>query len=154
MTTSTKKTPRKRKHTRTTYSIGVIEVCRITFQFLMGICKAKLTDIIRYFDGNGARPCLRKKSQQPQDPHFISIEQLHRVLEFIKNYAEDHAIMLPGGHPGHRDWHVKLLPTHVSKVSVWRLCMKSAKELGMYKKKIKREDRLQRDDCCLQKDLQ
>ncbi|MEQ2265603.1 hypothetical protein XENORESO_009740 [Xenotaenia resolanae] len=38
--------------------------------------------------------------------------------------------MLPGQHPGHRDWHVKLLPTHVSQGSVWRLYMKSAKELG------------------------
>ncbi|MEQ2253173.1 hypothetical protein ILYODFUR_029468 [Ilyodon furcidens] len=38
--------------------------------------------------------------------------------------------MLPGRHPGHRDWHVKLLPTHVSTVSVWPLYMKSAKELG------------------------
>ncbi|MEQ2198739.1 hypothetical protein XENOCAPTIV_017510 [Xenoophorus captivus] len=36
MTTSTKKTTRKRKHARTTYSIGGIKVCRNTFQFLMG----------------------------------------------------------------------------------------------------------------------
>ncbi|MEQ2234629.1 hypothetical protein ILYODFUR_033450 [Ilyodon furcidens] len=79
----------------------------------MGICKATLTDIIRHFDENGARPRLRKKSQRPQDPDFISSEQLCRVLEFIKNYAEDHAIMLPGRHPDHRDWLVKLLPTHV-----------------------------------------
>ncbi|XP_047201684.1 CAP-Gly domain-containing linker protein 4-like isoform X3 [Girardinichthys multiradiatus] len=94
------------------------------------ICKATLTDIIRHFDENGARPRLRKKSQRPQDPDYISSEQLRRVLEFIKNYAEDHTIMLPGRHPGHRDWHVKLLLTHVSKASVWRLYMKSAKELG------------------------
>ncbi|MED6255497.1 hypothetical protein ATANTOWER_010664 [Ataeniobius toweri] len=113
MTTSTKKTPRKRKHATTTYSIGGVEVCRNTFQFLMGICKSTLTDIIRHFDENGARPRLSKKSQRPQDPHFISSEQLRRVLKFIKNYAEDHAIMLPGRHPDHRDWHVKLLPTHV-----------------------------------------
>ncbi|MED6262961.1 hypothetical protein ATANTOWER_031012 [Ataeniobius toweri] len=96
----------------------------------MGLYKAMLTDIIRHFDENGARPRLRKKSQRPQDPDFISSEQLRRVLEFIKNYAEDHAIMLPGRHPGHRDWHVKLLPTHMSKASVWRLYIKSAKELG------------------------
>ncbi|KAK5603536.1 hypothetical protein CRENBAI_005532, partial [Crenichthys baileyi] len=36
MTTSTKKTPRKRKHARTTYSIGGIKVCWNTFQLLMG----------------------------------------------------------------------------------------------------------------------
>ncbi|MEQ2158956.1 hypothetical protein GOODEAATRI_017463 [Goodea atripinnis] len=96
----------------------------------MGICTATLTDIITHFDENSARPRLRKKSQQPHDPHFISSEQLHTVLEFINNYAEDHAIMLPGRHPGHRDWHVKLLPTHVSRASVWRLYLKCAKELG------------------------
>ncbi|MEQ2161861.1 hypothetical protein GOODEAATRI_013938 [Goodea atripinnis] len=36
MTTSTKKTPRKRKHARTTYSIGGIEVCWNNFKFLIG----------------------------------------------------------------------------------------------------------------------
>ncbi|MEQ2172837.1 hypothetical protein GOODEAATRI_025460, partial [Goodea atripinnis] len=68
----------------------------ISFVSLLRICKATLTDIIRHFDENGARPRLRKKSQRPQDPHFISSEKLRRVLEFIKNYAEDHAMMLPG----------------------------------------------------------
>ncbi|MED6261084.1 hypothetical protein ATANTOWER_000620 [Ataeniobius toweri] len=41
---------------------AVPRVCRI--------CKATLTDIIRHFDENGARPRLRKKSQRPQDLHF------------------------------------------------------------------------------------
>ncbi|XP_051263501.1 uncharacterized protein LOC127367569 [Dicentrarchus labrax] len=111
MTTSTKKPQTKRKRPRTTYSIGGNEVCRNTFQFLMGIGKDTLTDIIKHFEENGARPRLRKKEKKK------------------KNYAEDNAIMLPGRHPEHRDWHVKLLPTLVSKASVWRLYVKSAKEL-------------------------
>ncbi|KAK5615701.1 hypothetical protein CRENBAI_023216 [Crenichthys baileyi] len=37
MTTSTKKTPTKRKHARTTHLIRDIEVCNNTFQFLMGV---------------------------------------------------------------------------------------------------------------------
>ncbi|MEQ2246333.1 hypothetical protein ILYODFUR_037316 [Ilyodon furcidens] len=45
MSTSTKKTPRKRKHARTTYSIGGIEVCRNTFQFLMGYWKTALLKV-------------------------------------------------------------------------------------------------------------
>lgn len=36
MTTSTKKPPTKRKHPRTIYFIGGNEVCRNTFQYLMG----------------------------------------------------------------------------------------------------------------------
>ncbi|MEQ2252008.1 hypothetical protein ILYODFUR_017202 [Ilyodon furcidens] len=53
--------------------------------------KATLTDIIRHFGENGARPHLRKKSQRPQDPHFISREQLHRVLPSTKKHnTEEH----------------------------------------------------------------
>ncbi|MEQ2190577.1 hypothetical protein XENOCAPTIV_000458 [Xenoophorus captivus] len=43
MTTSTKKTPAKRKHARTTYWIGGIEVCRNTFQFHMDSCRSHLS---------------------------------------------------------------------------------------------------------------
>ncbi|XP_041960055.1 uncharacterized protein LOC121718821 isoform X16 [Alosa sapidissima] len=132
ITTSTKKLPKKRKCARTTYCIGGTDVCRNTFLFLMGICKSTLTDIIKHSEENGARPRLRKKNSKPQSPvWFINSEHINRVVEFIKNYAEDHSIMLPGRHPGHKDYrHVKLLPTHVSKASVWRLYTKSAKELG------------------------
>ncbi|XP_072296387.1 uncharacterized protein [Eucyclogobius newberryi] len=98
----------------------------------MAIGKDTLTDIIKHYDENGATPRLRKKRAQPQprSRRFISHEVIHTVVEFVKNYAEVHSIMLPGRHPGHKDWHVKLLPTHVTKASVWRLYVKSAKELG------------------------
>ncbi|XP_072289002.1 uncharacterized protein [Eucyclogobius newberryi] len=132
LTTSTKKPQKKRKFARTSFFIGGTEVCRSTFLFLMAIGKDTLTDIIKHYDENGATPRLRKKRAQPQprSRRFISYEVIHTVVEFIKNYAEVHSIMLPGRHPGHKDWHVKLLPTHVTKASVWRLYVKSAKELG------------------------
>ncbi|CAK6983922.1 uncharacterized protein LOC125248430, partial [Scomber scombrus] len=94
------------------------------------IGKNTLAEIVKHFEENGACPRAKKKHPQPRPPaRFISPEHIDRVLEFIKNYAEDNAIMLPGRHPGHKDWHVKLLPTHVSKASAWRLYVKSAKEL-------------------------
>ncbi|XP_072307411.1 uncharacterized protein [Eucyclogobius newberryi] len=132
LTTSTKKPQKKRKFARTSFFIGGTEVCRSTFLFLMAIGKDTLTDIIKHYDENGATPRLRKKRAQPQprSRRFISHEVIHTVVEFIKNYAEVHSIMLPGRHPGHKDWHVKLLPTHVTKASVWRLYVKSAKERG------------------------
>ncbi|XP_048020971.1 uncharacterized protein LOC125251957 [Megalobrama amblycephala] len=131
MVTFTKKTPTKRKCARTTYFIGGNEICKNTFLFLMGIGKDTLADIVKHYEENGARPRLRKKHSLPRPPaRFIRPEDINRVVDFIKNYAEDNAIMLPGRQPGHKDWHVKLLPTHVSKASVWRLYVKSAKELG------------------------
>ncbi|ROI16573.1 hypothetical protein DPX16_22550 [Anabarilius grahami] len=97
--------------------------------YLIG--KDTLADIVKHYEENGARPRLRKKHSLPRPPaRFIRPEDINRVVDFIKNYAEDNAIMLPGRQPGHKDWHVKLLPTHVSKASVWHLYVKSAKELG------------------------
>ena len=42
------------------------------------------------------------------------------MLTFITNYAEIHGISLPGRHPGHEDYSLKLLPSNVTK-AVWRL---------------------------------
>lgn len=104
------------------------------FFSFFSIGRDTLADIVKHYEENGARPRLRKKHSLPRPPaRFISPEDINRVVDFIKNYAEDNAIMLPGRQPGHKDWHVKLLPTHVSKASVWHLYMKSAKELGMCK---------------------
>ena len=61
---------------------------------------------------------------------FLSTEDIKRVLTFITNYAEIHAISLPGRHPGHKDFSLKLLPSDVTKASVWRLYSKAAKEAG------------------------
>ncbi|XP_055076286.2 uncharacterized protein [Misgurnus anguillicaudatus] len=131
MITSKKKAPTKRKCARTTYFIGGIEICKNTFVFLMGIGRDTLADIVKHYEENGARPRLRKKHSLPRPPvRFIKSEDINRVVDFIKNYAEDNAILLPGQQPGHKYCHVKLLPTHVSKASVWRLYVKSAKELG------------------------
>jgi hypothetical protein len=42
-------------------------------------------------------------------------------VNFINNYAEDNAIVLPGHHPGHKLFGAKLLPSHVTKAAVWHL---------------------------------
>ena len=38
---------------------------------------------------------------------------------FLDNYAETHAILLPGRIPGYKNWDVKLLPSQMTKNSVW-----------------------------------
>ena len=44
-------------------------------------------------------------------PQALSRDELNRVLSFIKNYVEIHAILLPGRIPGLKDYEkVKLLP--------------------------------------------
>ena len=47
-----------------------------------------------------------------------SFADIERAIAFINNYAEDHALALPGRIPGSRREAVKLLPSSETKVKV------------------------------------
>ena len=49
------------------------------------------------------------------------------VVTFVRNYAEDHAVLLPGCIPGYKRSDLQLLPCSTSKITVWKL-YKSASE--------------------------
>ena len=45
----------------------------------------------------------------------------HKAVTFITNYAEQHALVLPGRVPGFKRSDIRLLPSSETKASVWRL---------------------------------
>ena len=65
-------------------------------------------------------------------PQALSRDELNRVLLFIKNYAEIHAILLPGRIPGLKDYEkVKLLPCNTSKRQLYLEYAESCEEIGI-----------------------
>ena len=40
-------------------------------------------------------------------------------MKFVKNFAEDHGIMLPGRIPGYHRFDLQLLPSNTTKLSMW-----------------------------------
>ena len=60
--------------------------------------------------------------------HALSIDDTKMIVKFIENYAEVHAVILPGRYPGVKDFErVKLLPSSTTKRSVY-LAYQSATE--------------------------
>lgn len=58
--------------------------------------------------------------------HAISIDDIKKVVQFIENYAETHAVLLPGRIPGVKDFErVKFLPSSTTKRSVYLQYFKS-----------------------------
>ena len=51
--------------------------------------------------------------------HVFNTEELKHIISFIKNFAEDHGILLPGKIPGYKRMDLQLLPTNMSKKLVW-----------------------------------
>lgn len=76
---------------------------------------------MKWYKTNGLAPRYKKSGGRRKDPRFLSHDDIKQVVSFIENYAEDHAIVLPGRIPGFKKFHMKLLPSSVTKSSVFRL---------------------------------
>ena len=50
---------------------------------------------------------------------LIKPDDVQKVVEFISNYVEDHAIMLPGRIPRYKQTDIQLLPSNTTKMIVW-----------------------------------
>lgn len=51
---------------------------------------------------------------------ILSFQDIEIVVQFLLNYAEANAIVLPGRVAAFHRWDVKVLPSSVTKSSVWR----------------------------------
>ena len=63
-------------------------------------------------------------------PNTLSHTVVEDVNAFLSNYVEDHTVSLPGRIPGYKDEGIKLLPSHETKMSVWRSFESSCKATG------------------------
>ena len=105
-----------RRRTISYYQFGGHPVCKNTFCFLHNIGISKLNAIKASWLKNGLRPRERKHTT----PHNTTkLSDIKLVVRYILNYAEDHAILLPGRVPGFKRDNIQLLLSSVTKREVW-----------------------------------
>lgn len=64
-----------------------------------------------------------------RQPHnALSVDDEKRVVTYINNYVEDHGILLPGRIPGYNRSDLKLLPSSVTKLSIWETYRKAIED--------------------------
>lgn len=108
----------ERKRVRVDYHLNGGKVCRDTFMFAHAIFKDRLTNLISHFQEHGVTPRIHgNKNRAP--PNALTFQQRLDVVTFINNYAEQHAILLPGRIPGYKRDDLNLLPTSCTKASVY-----------------------------------
>ncbi|XP_071211410.1 uncharacterized protein [Salvelinus alpinus] len=121
----------KRKRHRTSYLVKGVPVCRDAFIRVYGISRTRLTLLHQSYKENGLMPPIKKRAGPSKHRLPLKHEDLQRVVNFINNYAEDNAIVLPGRHQGHKHFGGKLLPSHVTEAAVWRLYKESMTTLEL-----------------------
>ena len=104
-------------------------VCRTMFLFLHGIGKKRLENLAASFRDHGLSP--RTHGNAKKLPHnALSFSSTQFFVKFVFNYAEQHALLLPGRVPGYSRSDIQLLPSSVSKRAIWRVYQSAAEADG------------------------
>jgi len=123
MTCSTRQAPgseKVRERVRTAYMIEGKSVCRETFMYLHAISRDRLTALLKWYRNNGLAPKEKRSGGRSNQKRAYGFDDIKRSVAFITNYAEDHALVLPGRVPGFNNHDVKLLPSCETKVKVYQ----------------------------------
>ena len=106
--------PAKRQRTTIDYMHKGYHICRNTFTFLHGVSKHKVHAIKNHFLENGIS--TREHGNTGNQPkHALTFRMILGILQFIQNYAEQHAILLPGRIPEFKRDDIKVLPSSDTK---------------------------------------
>ena len=95
------------------------------FQFFHIVGKTRLNNLISSFKEHGLTSHIHgNKKRLPHNA--LSLSSVEYFVKFLLNYADQNAILLPGRIPGYHKTDITLLPSSVSKRSIWRLYFDSA----------------------------
>jgi len=90
------------------------------YLFLHAVGRERYANLCKHYKLYGLT--LRVHGNKGRLPkNTCTFEAISEVSKFISNYAEEHALVLPGRVPGFKHTDVRLLPSHMSKASVWRV---------------------------------
>ena len=112
-------TPQERKRSRAAYFHQGNRVCLRTFLFLHYTKKDQFLNIKASCSENGIAPRVHGNTRR-LPVHALTFDDVSRVVTFIRNYAEDHAVLLPGRIPGYKRSDLQLLPCSTTRASIWR----------------------------------
>ena len=113
---------RKGKHrerTRMVFFYHGRRICKETFLFLHSASRTRFCSLVKHYKTNGLT--LRVQGNSKRLPSSASsIETVENVVKFIMNIAEEKALILAGRVPGFKRVNVKLLPSVLTKYSLWK----------------------------------
>ena len=105
------------------------------FLNLYGISKSQFQRLLDHYQNHGIS--LRIHGNSRRLPHnTLPLAIAEDVKTFLRNYADENAVLLPGRIPGFKSEDIQLLSSSDTKMNVWnsfkRACAESNKQAGIY----------------------
>ena len=98
--------------------------------FCYSISMDKLTYLSKHFQTNGLTLPQRRSGGRQSNKRVLSFDDTGRAIRFIKNFAQDHALSLPGRVSGFKRDDISLLPSAYPKSRIYRLYKVHAENAG------------------------
>lgn len=116
-TSISRRVERNCQSTRMCFFYHEKRICKKTFLFLHCLQSYRLHSLVKHYRKNGLTLQAHGNSKRLLSS-ATSTETVERVVKFIKNVAEEQALLLPGRVPGFKSIDVKLLPPNLTKQSL------------------------------------
>ena len=111
------------------YLFGV-QVCKKTYLFAHGVGERRYRNLCKHFDAIGVTSRIHKNTKKiPYNA--CSAEEEKHVVTFIQNFADCHAMPLPGRMPNMKDYSVMMLPSDMTKSGIWKNYVESCAQSGI-----------------------
>lgn len=120
----------ERRRALTVFYHQGLKVCRKTFLFLHGVGDFRFRAVKAAYLTNGLIPRVHGHRGRIA-PNAIVLEDMRKIVNFILEYTEMNAILLPGRIPGYKRDDIQLLPSTTTKAAVWRLYQQTAATLSL-----------------------
>ena len=121
---------KRSRSSRCNYQYRFILICKEMFLHLYGISDSRLHRLKEHYDKYDIFPRTHGNTKRlPSNtlPQLVT-ENVHN---FLANYVEENAIVLPGRIPGFKSDEVKVLPSSETKMSVWRAYTSTCETSGV-----------------------
>ena len=120
---------KRKRSTRCSLTFQGRTICKEMFLILYGISYSRFLRLKDHYGENGLS--LRVHGNHKRLPHNATPQAVSEdVKNFLTNYVEENATLLPGRIPGFKNDDIKLLSSSDTKMSVWRDFKKSCEETG------------------------
>ena len=103
-------------------------ICKEMFLHMYGISKSRFQRLLEHYQNHGIS--VRVHGNSKRLPHNTLPQAIAEdVKNFLSNYAEENAVLLPGRIPGFKNEDIVLLSSSETKMHVWN-CFRSACEVA------------------------
>ena len=99
--------------------------------FVDSISNNRLSALQKWYRKNGMQPKEKRNAGRDDNPVAYTFDDTKRAVTFVSNYADDHALLLPGRVPGYKRANIRLMPSSETKVKVYIAYSAAMHDLGM-----------------------